>query len=210
MIDKNIKIDFLNELLSMEKNKCEHMADQIISLKGGFTDFETLIIEVLTIVGDGWELGDYSLAQVYMSSHICEELILKYLPLYPSEKKYKPVIGIGVLLDHHALGKRIVLSVIRSAGFEIIDLGHGLTVEKIVEKAVEAKLEVLIISTLMLPSALKVKKIKEKLSAIGSEMKIIAGGAPFRFDSELWKRVGADADGKNATDIVEIILKVVS
>jgi len=34
---------------------------------------------------------------------------------------------------------------------------------------------------------------------------LIVGGAPFRFDANLWKEVGADAMGKNASEAINII-----
>jgi methanogenic corrinoid protein MtbC1 len=114
-------------------------------------------------------------------------------------------MAIAVLLDHHALGKRIVYSIVRAGGFEIADLGQGLSVEELVAKTLEEKIEILLISTLMLPSALKVKAVRDQLAAQGVTPRIIVGGAPFRFDKNLWQTVGADADGKNATSIIKTI-----
>lgn len=126
-----------------------------------------------------------------------------------SERKKFPKLAIRVLLDHHAFGKRIVSSIIKLSGYEIIDFGHGLSVDELVKLTIEKNIEILLISTLMLPSALKIKLVKEKLAVSGRDIKIIAGGAPFRFDKELWRKFGADADGKNATDIVSILECVV-
>ena len=60
----------------------------------------------------------------------------------------------------------------------------------------------------MFSSALKVKLVKEKLTAMGSIAKIIVGGAPFRLDSTLWKSVGADVDGKDASNVIKAIEQV--
>jgi len=114
-------------------------------------------------------------------------------------------MAIAVLQDHHALGKRIVYSVLRAGGYRVLDFGQGLSIEKLVRKTVENQIEVLLISTLMLPSALKVTSVKEKLIAEGVQTKIVVGGAPFRLDSDLWKRVNADACGKNASDVIKTI-----
>ena len=37
--------------------------------------------------------------------------------------------------------------------------------------------------------------------------KIAVGGAPFLFDPDLWREVGADAMGKNASDAISIVRK---
>ena len=83
------------------------------------------------------------------------------------------------------------------------------TVDEIVNKALESEIEILLISTLMFASALKVKNIKEELNKVNSSIKIIVGGAPFRLNSNLWEEVGADAKGDSAADVIEIINKVV-
>ncbi|MDZ7777050.1 MAG: hypothetical protein U5L09_16260 [Bacteroidales bacterium] len=49
------------------------------------------------------------------------------------------------------------------------------------------KIKILLLSVLMLPSALHVKDLKQKLNGTG--VKIVVGGAPFRFDENLWKEV---------------------
>jgi methanogenic corrinoid protein MtbC1 len=61
----------------------------------------------------------------------------------------------------------------------------------------------------MLPSAWQVKDVKEKLDASGSTVKIVVGGAPFRLDQQLWKRVGADAVGYTASDAIGIVRSIV-
>jgi methanogenic corrinoid protein MtbC1 len=33
----------------------------------------------------------------------------------------------------------------------------------------------------------------------------VVGGAPFRFDEALWRKVGADAMGRNGTDALRIL-----
>ena len=166
---------------------------------------EKLTVEALVVIGDGWENGTVSLSQVYMGGVICEELIDRYLPRLEARRKDIPRMAIAVLQDHHALGKRIVYSVLRSGGFEVQDFGHGLSVEALVAKTIESEVEILLVSTLMLPSALKVKEVISELKARGCKVKTIVGGAPFRLDPALWKAVGADADGKNASSVIQTI-----
>ena len=114
-------------------------------------------------------------------------------------------MAIAVLEDYHTLGKKIVSAFLRANGFKIIDYGHGMTVDNLVQRTKEDKIEILMISTLMLPSALKVKDVRQRLHDEGCDVKIVVCGAPFLFDSELWKEVQADAMGENASRAVEIM-----
>lgn len=202
--------EFENALLQVNRIKAAELFEECYIEETNFDLLETLAMKSLERIGSSWENGSASLAQVYMSGVICEELIGKYLPKMDIKRKKDPRIAIAVLQDQHGLGKRIVYSVLRAGGFEVSDFGQGLTIEELVDKTIENKIGVLLISTLMLPSALKVKDVKERLIAEGAKTKIIVGGAPFRMDNNLWRTVGADADGKNASDIITTIEKVVN
>lgn len=203
-------IDFLVEefeesLLQINRMRAAEIFERCYTLEKNFGLLEQLVTQSLEEIGTGWENGTISLSQIYMSGVICEELIDKYLPKMLIKRKDVPKLAIGVLLDHHALGKRIVYSILRAGGFEVMDFGQGLSVEDIVAKSIENKIEILLISTLMLPSAMKVKDVKEQLACQDVATKIVVGGAPFRLDKNLWLTVGADADGKTASSIIKTI-----
>lgn len=168
---------------------------------------DKLVAPAMEEIGGGWSKGQVSLAQVYMSGRICEEVVS---PLILSEGlpiKRQPVIAIAVLEDYHSLGKKIVGAFLRSNGFNLIDYGR-MTVEDLARRTIKDKIAILLISTLMLPSALKVKAVRQRLNAettSDSKIKIVVGGAPFLFDAELWKEVRADAMGKSAAEAAHII-----
>jgi methanogenic corrinoid protein MtbC1 len=204
-ITKLSTTEFKDALLRIDRTKAAEIFEHFYTLESSFDILEALAVRALEEIGAGWEDGTISLSQVYMAGVICEELIDKYLPQMMVLRKEAPKMAIAVLLDHHALGKRIVYSIIRAGGYEIMDFGQGLSVEELAAKTMEARIEVLLVSTLMLPSALKIKGLKELLDSRGAATKVIVGGAPFRLDKNLWKEVGADADGKNASNIIAII-----
>jgi monomethylamine corrinoid protein len=141
-----------------------------------------------------------------MSSIICEELIEKLLPPQSPVRKIQPKMAIGVFEDYHLLGKRIVYSTLRASGFELMDLGGGLTADQLIEIVKKEEIKILLLSSLMLPSALHIKKLKPMLK--DSDVKIVVGGAPFRFDKELWIEVEADAFGNDSSEAVAIVTKM--
>ena len=145
-----------------------------------------------------------ALSQVYMSGRICEELVEQVLPPSDPDRKHQPRSAIVVLCDYHMLGKRIVYSQMRASGFELFDYGR-MDVDELVERALADQIRVLLISVLMLPSALKVKQVCARLKAAGAPIRIAVGGAPFLFDDRLWQEVGADAMGHNAADAVSLV-----
>ena len=168
------------------------LAEQSANDLGAVTTFELVVAPALERIGEGWERGQVSLAQVYMAGRITEQLAQVLLPQGTRPTTGGPRLGMGVLVDHHVLGKRIVLATLRAAGSAVTDLGHGLAPESLAARAAEERLDVLLVSTLMLGSALQVRRLVEALRATGSTARVGVGGAPFRLDPELWKSVGAD------------------
>lgn len=165
-----------------------------------------LISSALVSIGDSWESGKLSLSQVYMSGIICEKAIDKILPPQSPIRKSQPKMAIAVLEDFHLLGKRIIYSTLRASGFELIDLGGGLSIERIVDIVKTEEIKILLLSVLMLPSALRVRELKVQLKDY--DITIVVGGAPFRFDEHLWKEVGADHYGKDSSEALEIVNKI--
>lgn len=166
---------FFDALLSMDRIGSEMTLREIMAERQDFGAVEQAITEALQHIGTGWENGDYSLSQIYMSGVICEEIIDRLLPEYQMVRKNSPKIGIGVLIDHHALGKRIVKSVVQAEGFEIVDFGFGLSVTEMVEKTMANHIDVLLVSTLMLPSALKIKELRTQFDKLGLTTRLIVG-----------------------------------
>jgi methanogenic corrinoid protein MtbC1 len=199
-----------NALLSLDRLVAREILSDIANRFKGeelFTNFEGLVVPVLEKIGVGWENGEVSLSQVYMSGRICEAVMEEIM----SPKTFRPLsrakIAIAVLEDYHMLGKRMVKSVLLGSGFDPIDYGTQSAAE-LAEMAMRDGVEILLVSTLMLPSALRVKELRKILSHAGSGAKIVVGGAPFRFDDNLWKEVGADATGNRASEAVGLIHKI--
>lgn len=166
------------------------------------------ITEVLSNIGESWEKGNLALSQVYMSGLICEKIIDKVLPPGNPTRKNQPKIAIGVFEDYHLLGKRIVSSTLRASGIEVIDLGGGLMSEKVLEEVDKYKVEILLLSVLMLPSALRIKELMPEL--LKRKVDVVVGGAPFRFDENLANEVGAPYCGKDSAEALEIVNRLMT
>ena len=80
---------------------------------------------------------------------------------------------------------------------------------ELVCKIQEDCIEILLVSTLMLASALRLRELRAQLDSQGIAVKIIVGGAPFRFDPNLWREVGADATSNTASGAIEIIKEMI-
>lgn len=202
---RNLITELESALLAVNRSDARRIVKESCTLSSPISCLETLIIPTLEDIGKRWERGEIALSQVYMSGRFCEEIVDQMLPKGHPERKNQPKIAVVVLEDHHSLGKRILFSVLRASGYDVIDYGIGVSVETLVASVTRDKIQILLISTLMLPAALQTKEAIRQIKAQQPWTKIVVGGAPFRFDSELWKEVGADVMGHTATDTVEII-----
>jgi methanogenic corrinoid protein MtbC1 len=205
-----IPINYTEELeralLLLDRKRTEEILNEASTFGSPVEIAGQLISSALKNIGDAWEKGNLALSQVYMSGIICEELIDKILPPQSSVRISQPKMAIGVFEDYHLLGKRIVYSTLRASGFELTDLGGGLSVETLVDVVVKEKIKILLLSVLMLPSAIRIKELKKKLTGI--DVKVIVGGAPFRFDEKLWIEVEADGYGKDSSDAVKMVTQM--
>ncbi len=197
--------DFQNALLSSDADGAAKIVEKYAKQYSSPLLFiEEIVVKALDHIGVGWETGDYALSQVYMSGRICEDLLDKMLPDESGQRREKPKMAIALLHDYHSLGKKIVYSVLRAGGYQLLDYGR-IEVDDLVDRIREDRLELILISVLMLSSALQVKEIVRSLSHASGGLKVVVGGAPFRLDRQLWQEVGADAVGYTASDALHIV-----
>jgi len=178
--------------------------------------FQVVIPAIEQMVKSISEDFDTNLAQHFMAAQIAAEVSEEMIARF---KKPPEIIGrivIGTAFgDLHTLGKRIVGGCLRSMMFEVTDLGVNVPAEKFVDAAVECNAAVIGISAMMVHTArgpdgcLKVRRIL-KGRGLEEKIRIIVGGAPFRYDPELYKAVQADAwaeDGITASKVITEMIK---
>ncbi len=164
---------------------------------------EGLVVPVLERIGRGWEEGRIALAQVYMSGRLCEELV-DSMEASAAPTAEGSRIAVAVLEDSHLLGQRLVYSALRVAGYSVRKYG-SLALEPLVKRVCEEGIGLLLVSVLMLPSALRVRALTDRLRRVSPNTRVVVGGAPFRFDLNLWREVGAHDCGQAASDAIRIV-----
>jgi len=180
---------------------------RLMASEGGgstLSRIENVMIPALERIGTAWEEGAIALAQVYMGGRICEEVVDRLCGSDGTVRPTQPRIALAVLEDFHLLGKRMVYATMRGAGYVVKDYWRT-DVATLIRRTVQDDIDLLLVSTLMLPSALRISAVRDGLNRAGCRARIIVGGAPFRFDDSLWRDVGADAMCRNASDLPGMI-----
>ena len=203
-----VKREFLHALLAVNIK----VAEEILLEAGADLSMveiaDNILAPSLEAIGAGWEDGTVSLAHLYMSGRMCEQLVDKILKANLPVRKDQPEMAMAVIEDYHSLGKKIVLSVLKVAGYEVLDYGQGLSTTEVIERSLEDGIKILLISAHLLPSALLVKNMTKLLKLRNPCIKVIVGGAPFVLDKNLWVEVGADAMGSNSSDAIGLVKRM--
>jgi trimethylamine corrinoid protein len=116
----------------------------------------------------------------------------------------KVVIG-TIEGDIHDIGKNLVASMLSAHGFEVLDLGADVKLERFIETAVEKQARFICLSALLTTTMLGQKRLVEMRRERGLEgsFRILVGGAPV--NAEWAKAIGADAYGENAMAAVRAV-----
>lgn len=205
MADISSSVERLEKaLLSVNEIEANSIIDETVKDMTPLDCAENLITPVLRRIGEGWTEGRVSLSQIYMGGRICEKAMDRLLPQAKQIRKNQPRVAVAVLEDYHNLGARLLWSVLTASGIEVIDYGHQ-TVASLASKAKEDRVELLLVSTLMYRSALRNRDLGKALGQGPTRPLLMVGGAPFIFDSELWRVVGADETGTDSSSVMTVV-----
>ena len=154
---------------------------------------------------------DANLAQHFMAAQIADTVTAEMLAKFKTAPKVVGTVVIGTAQgDMHSLGKRIVMGCLKARMIDVTDLGVNVAPEHFVDEAVAREAEVIAISAMMVHTArgengcLAVRRLL-KARGLEEKIRVIVGGAPYRFDEGLYKRVQADAwaiDGVSAGKVI--------
>jgi trimethylamine corrinoid protein len=195
---------FERAMLALDRFTAERLLAEACGTQASAEVVETIVAPALEHIGKSWEAGFVALSQVYMSGRLCEDVVGAFLPVHPPLEAHRPRIAIATLEDFHLLGKRMVLCALRASGFAVRDFGRG-TAEELAARAAAEEVDILLLSTLMISSALRVRAVRSLVAERRPSARLVVGGAPFRLNPELAAQVGADAVGHTSADAIAIL-----
>lgn len=194
-------------ILDFDNDACVAVAQE--SLDAGMDPADLInngFTAAMNEVGDQFEAGTLFLPHVIAASEAMSAgvaVLTPELERLGSETESKGKVVIGTIEgDIHSIGKDIVATMLKIAGFQVTDLGRDVAIKDYVEKAKEIGADVVASSALMTTTMVSQIQIEEQLKEAGirDSLKTMVGGAPVTQD---WAtKIGADLYGENATDAV--------
>ena len=206
---KQLGKKFFEALIAINRVRATQIFDSYLQEHTLVRAMDDIIVPALDGIGQGWQEGRYSLAQIYLSGRITEELVRSAGNAVTNRGSVtNPEIAVAVLNDQHQLGKRLVMLALHSAG--IYPRDYDTVGEKsIIDAVIRDNIKILLVSVLMYNSALLVKPLVGELQVRSPHTKVIVGGAPFRLDPGLYKKVGAHGMGKSAADAIYLVKEII-
>jgi 5-methyltetrahydrofolate--homocysteine methyltransferase len=166
------------------------------------------LIPGLEEVGRLFSSNRYFLPQVMLSA---DTMKLAFTRL-KKELKGRKGQSLGKILlatvegDIHDIGKNIVGTLLENHGFDVIDLGKNVKTERILEVAVEEKVDIVGLSALMTTTVMEMDNVIKLLKERGIKALTIVGGAVVT--EEFSDKIGADEYGGDALGAIDKIKRL--
>ena len=173
------------------------------------------MIEAMKEVGARFEAKKIFVPEMMMAARTMQEGVNVIKPLLIDNKTEVKKLGtvvIGTVFgDLHDIGKNLVVLLLESSGFEVINLGENVDPQQSVNKARELKADVVGMSSLLTTGDPHVKSTINafKESDLNGKVKLVCGGAAvtkkFAVDE-----CGADGHAIDAVDGVRVIKQLLN
>lgn len=186
-----------------DREGANRLVDRFAAERGYEAAMSRLLEPVLRGVGERWEREDVSLAQSFVAGKVAEDVLAKALAASPSgglgEARGTAVIG-NIVDDYHSLGRRMVGTFLKSAGWTVLDLGNDVPPAEFVDCAVAEGARVIGVSAMMFVTARGIRGVRDELDRRGLSGRIMlaVGGAVFKVRPELVAEVGGDGTADSA------------
>jgi len=170
------------------------------------------LTEAMLKVGTLYEQKEYFLVDVAAAASAMREafkILEPHLETEPTKVRGKLVIG-ALKGNVQGLGKDIVAATLKSAGFDVTDLGVNIEPERFVDVAVQEKAQVIAVSVTIDETVPFLKDIINNLQRRGlvGNIKTVIGGRAV--SEQTCEEYGIDAYAKDAWDCVKKVRNLLS
>jgi 5-methyltetrahydrofolate--homocysteine methyltransferase len=177
---------------------------------------DNYLIDAMKEVGVRFEAGKIFVPEMMIAARTMQTGLAVIEPLIAGDevkiRKLGTVVIGTVFGDLHDIGKNLVVLMLGSSGFDVIDIGVNVPVDTFVEKARESGADVVGISSLLTTGDPNMKATVAALkdSDLGEKVKIICGGAAVteKHALEEWGADGYAQDAASASRVIRNLLGI--
>lgn len=213
-VDNSEKQKLIDIICKGFKEQAGELTRELLRTMQPVEIIDDCIVKALDSVGKDFESGKKFLPQLLLSADTVSKsfaVIKESLDASGNAGESKGKIVIATVEgDIHDIGKNIVRAMLENYGYTVLDLGKNVPAEEVVRVVIEEDIKLVGLSALMTTTVANMEKtikmLREELSKIGRECKIMAGGAVLTEDYAT--KIGADYYAKDAMASVNIAKEV--
>jgi len=141
------------------------------------------LMDGMNVVGDLFGSGRMFLPQVVKSARVMKQAVAHLEPFMEAEKAGQERQAAGKILmatvkgDVHDIGKNIVGVVLQCNNYEVVDLGVMVPADRILDAAIEHKVDIIGLSGLITPSLDEMTFVAAEMERRGFDIPLLIGGA---------------------------------
>ena len=202
-------------IIKGDKDKAQTLAEDAITKNMDLNDvIEQGFVPGIQKVGNLWENGEYFLPELITSAECMKAAMTVLQPTLDKFKistrtKGKVVIG-TIEGDIHDIGKNLVAAMLAANGFDVIDLGADVKLDRFIAAAQTEGADFICLSALLTTTMLGQKKLVEMLKEnnLFGRFKVMVGGAPV--NAQWAREIEADGYAENAMTAVTTAMNLIS
>ncbi|MEG0250706.1 MAG: homocysteine S-methyltransferase family protein [Peptostreptococcus sp.] len=192
------------------KDETREITEELLDVYSELEIINDRLIPTLDRVGDRYEKGDIFLPQLIKSAEASQEafeVIKEKIASQGGDSVSKGNIVMATVKgDIHDIGKNIVKVILENYGYNVIDLGRDVDIEKVVDTVVKYDIKLLGLSALMTTTLKSMEKTIERVRKSAPACKIMVGGAvlteeyAFKIDADYYCK-----DAKKSVECAKIV-----
>lgn len=204
-VPKNQTEQLRQLILQGRKEETPNLTQQLLAVKSPLEIVNEAFIPALDEVGQKFEAGTLFLPQLMQSAEAvkgAQEVLKDYTAAQGETASNQGRILLATVAgDIHDIGKNIVKMIMENYGFQVVDLGKDVPIEKVVATIQKEDIKLVGLSALMTTTVQNMKATIKAVRDAGLEITFIVGGAVLNEDYREF--VGADYYAKDALESVK-------
>ena len=186
------------------KDEGKAKTEELLQTQNAMEIINQTIIPALNQVGKDYETNRIFLPQLIQSAETTKLAFEVVKATFSKQESSKAtVLMCTVEGDIHDIGKNIVKVILESYGYEVIDLGKDVKMERVVEAYQQYHPQAIGLSALMTTTVVNMQKTIQALKAVNCQCPIWVGGAVLT--SEIAREIGADYYCEDAMASVHLL-----
>jgi len=201
---KEILDAILNAVVQYDEDQCARWCKT--ALQEGLDAYEATMKGLaagMDTVGELYTRQEYFVPELLLCSDALYaglNILRPYIRTDSAAHKGKLLLGV-VEGDIHDIGKNLVKTMFEASGWQVVDLGKDVKLDRFAEEQKKIKADLVGLSALMTTSMMAIEKVVGMLKAADPEVKVLVGGAPLSL--EIGRKFGADGYAEDAVSAVQ-------